>query len=91
MKIKVNGKDQELNKISISVFDLLSENEIQNTSMVSVQLNGKFVKKEEFNTVEVKDNDEIDFLFFMGGGKYSSFNGENWNLTGTFENQVING
>ena len=68
MKIKVNGKDQELNKISISVFDLLSENEIQNTSMVSVQLNGKFVKKEEFNTVEVKDNDEIDFLFFMGGG-----------------------
>lgn len=74
MKIKVNGKDQELNKTGISVFELLSENKIQNTTMVSVQLNGNFVKREEFHAVEVKDNDEIDFLFFMGGGKYSSFN-----------------
>jgi sulfur carrier protein len=74
MKIKVNGKDQELNKTGISVFELLSENKIQNTTMVSVQLNGNFVKREEFHIVEVKDNDEIDFLFFMGGGKYSSFN-----------------
>jgi sulfur carrier protein len=73
MKIKVNGKDQELNKTGISVFELLSENKIQNTTMVSVQLNGNFVKREEFHIVEVKDNDEIDFLFFMGGGKYSSF------------------
>ncbi len=72
MKIKVNGKDQELNKISISVFELLSENEVQNTNMVSVQLNGNFVNREEFQTVEVKNNDEIDFLFFMGGGKYST-------------------
>ena len=69
MKIKVNGKDQELNKTGISVFELLSENKIQNTTMVSVQLNGNFVKREEFHIVEVKDNDEIDFLFFMGGGK----------------------
>ncbi len=74
MKIKVNGKDQELNKTGISVFELLSENKIQNTTMVSVQLNGNFVKREEFHIVEVKDNDDIDFLFFMGGGKYSSFN-----------------
>ncbi len=69
MKIKVNGKDQEVNKTSISVFELLSENNVQNTGMVSVQLNGKFVNRDEFHTVEVKDKDEIDFLFFMGGGK----------------------
>ena len=69
MKIKVNGKDQEVKKAGISVFELLSENKVQRIDMVSVQLNGKFVNREEFHTVEVKDNDEIDFLFFMGGGK----------------------
>ena len=68
MRIKVNGKDQEVKKTGISVFEVLSENEVKNTGMVSVQLNGKFVNRDEFHTVEVKDNDEIDFLFFMGGG-----------------------
>ena len=68
MRIKVNGKDQEVKNTGISVFELLSENNVQNTGMVSVQLNGKFVNRDEFHTVEVKDKDEIDFLFFMGGG-----------------------
>ncbi len=70
MKIKVNGKEQEVNKTSISVSDLLSENEVQRVDMVSVQLNEKFIRKEDFQNVLVKENDEIDFLFFMGGGTY---------------------
>ncbi len=70
MNIKVNGKDQEINKTSISVFELLSENKVQRVDMVSVQLNEKFIRKEDFQTVIIKENDEVDFLFFMGGGKY---------------------
>ena len=69
MRIKVNGKDQEVKNTGISVFELLSENNVQNTGMVSVQLNGKFVNRDDFHTVAVKDKDEIDFLFFMGGGE----------------------
>ena len=69
MNIKVNGKDQEVKKTSISVYELLSENEVQRVDMVSVQLNEKFIRKEDFQTVLVKENDEVDFLFFMGGGK----------------------
>ncbi len=68
MKIIVNGKDQEINKTSISVFDLLSENKVQRVDMVSVQLNEKFIRKEDFQNVLVKADDEVDFLFFMGGG-----------------------
>ncbi len=70
MKIIVNGKDQEINKTSISVFELLSKNKVQRVDMVSVQLNEKFIRKEDFQTVIIKENDEVDFLFFMGGGKY---------------------
>ncbi len=69
MKIKVNGKDQEVKKTSISVFELLLENKVQRVDMVSVQLNKKFLRKEDFQTILIKENDEVDFLFFMGGGK----------------------
>ncbi len=72
MKIKVNGKDQEVKKRSISVYELLAENKVQRVDMVSVQLNEKFIRKEDFQTVLVKENDEVDFLFFMSGGKYSN-------------------
>ncbi len=68
MKIKVNGKDQEVKKTSISVYELLSENKVQRIDMVSVQLNEKFIRKEDFQNVLVRESDEIDFLFFMGGG-----------------------
>lgn len=73
MKIKVNGKDQEVRKTSISVYELLSENKVQRVDMVSVQLNEKFIRKEDFQTVLLKENDVVDFLFFMGGGKYSNY------------------
>jgi sulfur carrier protein len=35
---------------------------------VSVQLNGNFVKRENFSTTHLKENDEVEFLYFMGGG-----------------------
>ncbi len=69
MKIKLNGKDQEVNKTSISLYELLLENKVQRMDMVSVQLNEKFIRKEDFQTILVKESDEVDFLFFMGGGK----------------------
>ena len=71
MKITLNGEDQEVNKTNISVYELLLENEVQNIAMVSVQLNEKFIRKDDFQTVFLKENDEVDFIFFMGGGKHS--------------------
>lgn len=67
MKIKVNGQEQELAS-GISLADLLKVNAVKNPDMVSVQVNGEFVDKADFATETVKDNDEIDFLYFMGGG-----------------------
>ena len=67
MKIKVNNKIQELEK-EINITDLLVKNKVGTPDMVSVQLNGEFVKKENFQNTVVKENDEINFLYFMGGG-----------------------
>lgn len=68
-KIQVNGKEQILETDSISVLELIKLNKVLNADMVSVQLNGEFVVNEEYSTTLIKDNDEVDFLYFMGGGR----------------------
>lgn len=68
MQIKVNGSPQAIEH-SVTVAELLVLNKVEMPDMVSVQLNGEFVKRENFASTIVKENDEIDFLYFMGGGR----------------------
>ncbi len=68
MKITVNGKDEEISGIeSITVIDLLAKRDV-NPEMVSVEVNDRILKKEEFTTILLKDGDRVEFLYFMGGG-----------------------
>ncbi len=68
MKVKINGKECFIDEQSVSVADLLKKENVENPQMVSVQLNNEFVDKGKFETTYLKDSDEIDFLYFMGGG-----------------------
>ncbi len=68
MKVIVNGKEQEFNETSIGLTELLLRNKVTKPELVSVQLNGFFVKREAYQETIVNENDEVDFLFFMGGG-----------------------
>ena len=36
--------------------------------MVSVQVNDDFVDRTEWDGIQIKDGDSVDFLYFMGGG-----------------------
>lgn len=67
MQIKVNGKIQKVEK-TLTITELLALNQVEMPDMVSVQLNGDFVKRESFPETSLKENDEVDFLYFMGGG-----------------------
>ena len=69
MKIKVNGKDQTIQKNAVSVSEVLKRNNVESVEMVSVQLNGNFIDKNTFEKTLLKENDELDFLYFMGGGE----------------------
>lgn len=69
MKIKINGKEEVIGKDSLSINELLKIAKVENPETVSIQLNGEFVKKENIENTKVKDGDEVDFLYFMGGGK----------------------
>lgn len=67
MTIKVNGAAQEI-EAGLSVAGLLVRNKVEQPDMVSVQLNGEFVQRSRYSITPLKENDEIDFLYFMGGG-----------------------
>ncbi len=68
MKITLNGESKSIDKPYKSLLHLLKESDVQNPDLVSVQLNGQFVEKSLFESTNIKENDEIDFLYFMGGG-----------------------
>jgi thiamine biosynthesis protein ThiS len=42
--------------------------DVEMPEMVAVQLNGEFVNKKDLEKTILHENDEIDFLYFMGGG-----------------------
>ncbi|MDR1527960.1 MAG: sulfur carrier protein ThiS [Dysgonamonadaceae bacterium] len=67
-KITVNGKEQELENLT-TLAQLITSNNITQPDMVSVQLNEEFVNRENYETIALKDGDEVDFLYFMGGGQ----------------------
>ncbi len=67
MKVKINDKEKEIQD-NISVLELLKLEEVKMPDMVSVELNGKILKRDKFDNTMVKENDEINFLYFMGGG-----------------------
>ena len=68
MKIIVNGNETE-SKDSISVTELLVEQNVKMPEMVSVELNGEFLRREVFEGTTLKEGDKVEFLYFMGGGK----------------------
>lgn len=67
MKILVNGTEQEIES-AISLLDLIKKNKVEQPDMVSVQINGEFILREQFNSTIISEGDEVDFLYFMGGG-----------------------
>ena len=66
--IKVNGESQEV-VLPMTVEELIKNNNVENPELVSVQVNEEFLDRNEYAKRQVKEGDEIDFLFFMGGGQ----------------------
>lgn len=67
-KVTVNDEQQEV-ALPLSLSGLIKLNKVLQPDMVSVQINGEFVQRENFDTTAINDGDQIDFLYFMGGGQ----------------------
>ncbi|MBV4418025.1 sulfur carrier protein ThiS [Clostridium tyrobutyricum] len=67
MNIKVNGEDRDI-KDGVTVTEILKIENVEMPDMVSVQLNDEFVDRDKFSSTVLKQDDKIEFLYFMGGG-----------------------
>ena len=68
-KIYVNGDAQEVN-LPLNVSELIQQSDVQQPDMVSVQVNEEFAEREDWETIQLKECDKVDFLYFMGGGNF---------------------
>ena len=68
-KIYVNGDVQEVN-LPLNVSELIKQSDVQQPDMVSVQVNEEFAEREDWDSIQLKEGDKVDFLYFMGGGTF---------------------
>lgn len=67
MFITVAGNKKEVQE-GITVAGLIEIENVENPEYVTVSVNDEFVKSEDFRTLALKENDIVEFLYFMGGG-----------------------
>ena len=68
MKLIINGKETNFNE-GLTVSQLLVKQKVKMPDMVSVELNGQILRRTAFETTTLKDDDKVEFLYFMGGGR----------------------
>ena len=66
IKIHLNGKDQEIQS-GLKVSDLLLKWKIR-PELVTVEVNETILQKLDYETTELKTGDNVEFVFYMGGG-----------------------
>ena len=68
MKITVAGDRKEV-KDGLTVAELIELEQVEMPEYVTVSVNEEFVGKEAFGSRALQEGDEVEFLYFMGGGR----------------------
>ena len=68
MTITVAGVKKEVND-GLTVAQLIADEKVETPEYVTVTVNDEFVDNEVFETTVLNDGDNIEFLYFMGGGQ----------------------
>lgn len=68
MKITVAGETKEV-KDSLTVAQLIVDEKVETPEYVTVSINDEFIKSETFDTHTLNEGDNVEFLYFMGGGQ----------------------
>lgn len=67
MKITLNNRLEAFNEDKLTITQLL---DLKNYTfkMLVIKINGKLVKKDLYDSVEVKDEDDVTILHLVSGG-----------------------
>lgn len=67
MTITVAGNKKEV-KDGLTLPELIKNENVETPEYVTVSINEEFIQKDAEANVVLKDGDNVEFLYFMGGG-----------------------
>ena len=67
LKIKINGKRQVLEK-AMTLFDLIKAKGL-NQNRIAIEYNQNIIDKDSLSGILIKENDSIEIVNFIGGGR----------------------
>ena len=68
MKITVAGEKKEVAD-ALSIAALIEQEQVETPQYVTVSVNEEFIDSGAFESTVLKEGDEVEFLYFMGGGR----------------------
>ncbi len=68
MKITVGGEKKEVEE-GITIAALIEQENVETPQYITVSVNEEFIESGSFETHKLSDGDEVEFLYFMGGGR----------------------
>lgn len=68
MKITVAGEVKEV-KDGLTLPELIEQENVEMPEYVTVSINEEFVESAAKESTVLKDGDNVEFLYFMGGGR----------------------
>ena len=68
MIITVAGEKKEYEE-GLTIAKLLEIENVETPQYVTVSVNEEFADSAAFDTTVLKEGDEVEFLYFMGGGR----------------------
>ncbi|MGN0657101.1 MAG: sulfur carrier protein ThiS [Ruminiclostridium sp.] len=68
MTITVAGKKKEYSE-GLTLAQLIEAEKVETPQYVTATINDEFVESGAFESTIIKDGDNIEFLYFMGGGQ----------------------
>ena len=67
LRVYVNGEPRELSS-SLSLAQLIEELDLP-PARIAVELNRGVVRRSDWSTTELRDDDRIEIVHFVGGGR----------------------
>ena len=69
MKVTIAGNVKDIAE-GTTLAQLVIDEKVENSEYVTVTVNDEFVENHDLENVVIKENDNIEFLYFMGGGSF---------------------
>ncbi len=69
MIVTIAGVQKEIAE-GTTVAKLIVDEKVESPDYVTVTINDDFVDREAFESTALKENDTVEFLYFMGGGSF---------------------